>query len=406
MFDCVVIGGGPAGFFGAISLKQEDPSCSVLIVEKTEKLLSKVRISGGGRCNVTHSCFDVRTLCGNYPRGSQELISCFHTFQPRDMIAWLEQEGVLLKTEDDGRMFPVTDSSQTIIDALMQAADRFGIEIRTSHNVHDVEKIEGGFRLQIDDKPPIDTRTVLAATGSVRKMYDLLEKLGHTVVPLVPSLFTFNVPTSPLLDLSGIAVDPVRIELFDMQQDGPLLLTHWGFSGPAVLKLSAWGARKLFEQNYKATCSIYWLHPLTLDQIKQRLIETKEKEPNKQIGVFCPFSFPKNLWKRFLQILLISEERRYADISKKEIQTLSEKLYKDPYPIDGKTTYKYEFVTAGGVHLKEIDFKTMQSKKIPGLYFAGEVLNIDGITGGFNFQNCWTGGFIAGRAIAQVLRHG
>lgn len=402
-FDLVVIGGGPAGFFGAISAKTQNPNLSVCILEKTQALLSKVRISGGGRCNVTHACFDERMLCQNYPRGSKELLSAFMTFQPRQMIQWLEQEGVEVKTEEDGRMFPVTDSSETIIQALLQAAKRLGIEIQTSRNVEEIIKRNSLFELKISDLASISTKNLLIATGSSRKMLDTVQHLGHSISELVPSLFTFNIPTSPLLDLSGIAMEHVLVEVFDLKQEGPLLLTHWGFSGPAVLKLSAWGARKLFEHDYKAPCFIHWLYPLRLDQIKERLYEKRDIDPNKQLAAFCPFEFPKNLWKRMLKLVGIDEEKRYSELSNKEIQKLSEKLYKDRYEIDGKTTYKYEFVTCGGVKRSEIDWKTMQSKQVPGLYFAGEVLDVDGITGGFNFQNCWTTGYIAGGAIGNSL---
>ena len=405
----VVIGGGAAGFFGAITCKQANPSKRVILLEKTEQLLAKVRISGGGRCNVTHSCFDPALLIKNYPRGGKELLGPFHRFQVRDTIDWFQARGVELKTEPDGRMFPVTDSSETIINCLMQEAKDVGVEILTGVGVEGLglQKNASGFSLTLSQKEPqkapLECAKILIATGSNRKIMSLVEALGHTIEPLVPSLFTFNVPTSPLLELSGIAVESAHlsIEGTQLEQTGPLLVTHWGFSGPAVLKLSAWGAKELFAADYKAKLLINWLPKMSLTEIQKTLQKARDDGPTKQITVTCPVLLPKNLWKKFCALCSINDEMRYQALSNKLIGQLADKLHRDAYQIDGKTTYKQEFVTCGGTKLSEVNFKTMESKLVPGLYFAGEVLNIDGITGGFNFQNAWTTGYIAGQSLAE-----
>ena len=343
-----VIGGGAAGIFAALAAKKRAPHIPVVVLEKTAVLLSKVKISGGGRCNVTHACFDPKKLIENYPRGGQELLGPFHRFQPQDTIDWFEERGVKLKTEPDGRIFPTTDSSSTIINCLLNEAKKLGVEIRLRERI---------------DKPP--EGKLILATGSSLEGYKLAESFGHTIQPPVPSLFTFNVPTSPLKDLSGIAtIAKVTLVGSSFTQTGPLLITHFGFSGPAILKLSAWGARFLHEKNYHAEIEINWLP-----------------------GTKTLQELPKNLLKKFKQ--------------QPEIQKLESRLHHDRYQVDGKTTHKEEFVTCGGVTLKEIDFRTMESKLHPGLYFAGEILNIDGITGGFNFQNAWTTGYIACTSAAS-----
>ncbi|HUD01644.1 MAG TPA: NAD(P)/FAD-dependent oxidoreductase [Rhabdochlamydiaceae bacterium] len=392
--NLIVIGGGAAGIFAALAAKQAHPALSVLVLEKTAVLLSKVKVSGGGRCNVTHACFDPQQLVKNYPRGEKELLGPFHRFQPRDTIEWFESRGVKLKTESDGRMFPVTDSSSTIIDCLLSEARKLGVEIRQRQRV---EKIEKGFIVHLKDSPALNCTHLILATGSSPEGYASAESLGHTIQPPVPSLFTFNVPTSPLKELSGVSVEAATVDVGPFTQTGPLLITHFGFSGPAILKLSAWGARFLHEKNYRTPFSINWIPKLSQEELFRQLFQLKEQSPQKTLLSLNPFYLPKNLWKE-----LLANDKTLANLSKKELQDLSQKLHADIYQMDGKTTHKEEFVTCGGVTLKEVDFKTLQSKICPRLYFAGEVLNIDGVTGGFNFQNAWTTGYIAGTSIYSV----
>ena len=381
MYNWIVIGGGAAGVFGAISAATH--SSKVLLLEKSAVLLSKVRVSGGGRCNVTHSCFDPRQLASYYPRGSKELLGPFHRFQPRDTMEWFAARGVALKTEADGRIFPVNDDSETIIRALLAEAERVGVEIRLRQRVQAIVKQDDHFEITLKEGEPLRCRKLLLAMGSSAEGHVLAAQLGHTIQEPVPSLFTFNVPTSPLKELSGIAVEQVELQIggTKLVQRGPLLITHFGFSGPAVLKLSAWGARTFFAQNYKAELLINWLPDLSEEEIFEQLQQSKSPRP---------FNLPKNLLKELLGTP--SQQR-----SKKELRALAHRLHRDPYQIDGKTTNKEEFVTCGGVTLKEVDFQTMQSKICPKLFFAGEILDIDGVTGGFNFQNAWTTSFIAGQ---------
>lgn len=387
-YDLIVVGGGAAGIFAALSAKAAKPMARIALLEKSAVLLAKVRISGGGRCNVTHSCFDPAKLIQNYPRGSRELRGPFHRFQPRDTMQWFESRGTALKTESDGRVFPVTDSSETIIRTLLDEAKSLGIEIFLRQKIEKVEKQNSHFEVG-----PYTTQKLLLATGSSQEGHAWAAKLGHTIEKPVPSLFTFNIPTSPLKELSGISHDPVElsIEGTSLVQRGALLITHFGFSGPAALKLSAWGARALYEREYRVPLSVNWLPDETIPQTLDVLLELKKRSPQKTLLAENPFRFPKNLWNR-----LLSDERRLNDISQKDLQMLAKKLHADIYQVEGKTTHKEEFVTCGGVRLKEVDFKTMESKICPGLYFAGEILDIDGVTGGFNFQAAWTTGFIAG----------
>lgn len=400
MHDFIAIGGGAAGFFAAINTAIKHPTWRIAIIEKTLKVLSKVRISGGGRCNVTHACFEPLELVKNYPRGSKELIGSFTRFQPKDTIAWFEERGIALKTEEDGRMFPVTDSSETIISCFMQLVKKLKIELITGVNIEDIEKNGNHFVLNFNTSK-VTTRNLLLATGSQAKGYRLAEKMGHKIVPPVPSLFTFNVPSSPLLDLAGIAVNPVEVAIkkTNLKQKGPLLITHWGFSGPAVLKLSAFGARILSELEYQAVGSINWIPTVARDDLIDQFSYFKKNNPGKKFQLEELVSLPKNLLKRLSALADIPAEIRYAELSKLQIEKIVNLLLSYSFEMQGKTTYKQEFVTSGGVCLKEIDFKTMESKLIKRLYFAGEILDIDGITGGFNFQNAWTSAWL----VAQNL---
>jgi hypothetical protein len=389
----VVIGGGAAGIFAAIHAKKSSPTSTVIVLEKSKALLSKVRVSGGGRCNVTHSCFDPKELVKNYPRGHKELLGPFHTFGPQDTITWFESRGVKLKTEKDGRIFPVTDSSETIIHCLLKEAKEIGVDIRTLQKVGSISYADHKFTLGslvCDD--------LILCTGSSPDGLEFAKTLGHTIQKPVPSLFTFNVPTSPLKELSGITVDTVQASLpgTPWAQKGALLITHFGFSGPAILKLSAFAARDLFERNYKTPFSINWTGGLPLPKIAHTLQELKTKKPSQLLSTENTFYLPKNLWLTLLGPL---SQKKLADISLKELQALAEKLHDDRYLIEGKTTHKEEFVTCGGITLKEVNFKTMESRLCPGLRFAGEILDIDGVTGGFNFQNAWTTGYLAGLSL-------
>lgn len=382
-FDVIVIGGGAAGFFAALAAKLQRQT--VAILEKTAVLLSKVRISGGGRCNVTHACYDPVNLVKNYPRGHKELLGPFHRFGPKETIDWFESRGVSLKAEEDGRIFPVTNQSETIIDCLQKEANRLGVQIFLRQRI---EKIEKGFTIYAGQK--FTAKKIILATGSSKEGFVWSELLGHTIQQPVPSLFTFNVPNSPLEELSGVVIDPVLLTVGNFSQMGPVLITHFGFSGPAALKLSAWAARLLYEKNYSLDLNVNWLP--TTDSLRL-LTGLKKKMPNRTLLAENPFRFPKNFWKVFLKKW---GNKRLNDFSLRELDAISQKIHADIYSVSGKTTNKEEFVTCGGVALKEVSFKTMESKLCPGLFFAGEILDIDGVTGGFNFQNAWTTGFIAG----------
>lgn len=398
-----VIGGGAAGFFGAIASAEANSECRVILLEKNRQVLSKVRISGGGRCNVTHACFDPILLTQNYPRGGKALRGPFTRFQPRDTVQWFESRGVKLKTEGDGRMFPVTDNSTTIVNCLVEQVRAHGVELRTERGVSDFRKEGEKFHLTLSNGELLICDCVLVATGSSPKVYEWLQAFGHTIVPQVPSLFTFNVPTSPLLELSGIAVQDVRVALEGSEwvQRGAVLLTHWGFSGPAVLKLSAWAARDLHDRQYKTSLKINWLPSLSYEQVKNSLGTCRKESAQRLISVDSPFELPRKLWKALAEKGGIPSQLRWSSLSVAMLQELCKILTSDSYQIEGKSTYKEEFVTCGGVSLDEINFKTMESRVCPGLYFAGEVLDIDGVTGGFNFQSAWTTSWLAGQAMAK-----
>lgn len=402
-----VIGGGAAGFFGAIAAATANPNSQVTLYEAGPEPLAKVRISGGGRCNVTHHCFDPAQLVQNYPRGGKALRGAFSRFQPKDTVAWFARRGVKLKTEADGRMFPVTDDSATIVECLMGAARQAGVKIKTRSPVVGIEKVGNTFHLQMRGQEGYtECDRLLLATGSSPAGLRIAKSLGHHVEDSVPSLFTFNVSDKRLHQLSGVAVDPVTVRLKvaalkkPLEQTGPLLITHWGFSGPAVLKLSAWGARLLHTQRYKGELVVNWLPALSAEQIRADLQRAKREQSKKAIATFSPYSpISKRLWQYLLAQLDIDLATTWANISKKQINRLVQALTQGSYSVTGKGIFKDEFVTCGGVSLKAVNFKTMESRVCPGLYLAGEVLDIDGITGGFNFQSAWTTGWLAGQAM-------
>lgn len=399
MTTITVIGGGAAGIFTAIAAA----SCGarVTVLERTRQLLAKVRISGGGRCNVTHAAFDPKQLVQNYPRGRQELLGPFHHFQPEDTIAWFAQREVTLKTEEDGRIFPTTDSSETIINCLLTEARNLGVEIRLEQKISEVKKEGDHFEILFDDGSVLSCDKLLLATGSSPHGHAIARGFGHTIVSPVPSLFTFNVPTSPLLDLAGIAVADAEVAVkgFPVKQRGPLLLTHWGFSGPAPLKLSAWAARDLHDQNYRVDLVVNWTPSLSQDEVYQRLLRLKAERSQKRLENESLFGLPMNLWKRLVKLAEIAEQTPLSQVSNSHLRKVATLCSAGEFRVEGKTTYKQEFVTCGGVLLREVDFKRMESRLVEGLHFAGEVLDIDGVTGGFNFQNAWTTGWIAGHAM-------
>lgn len=397
----IVIGGGAAGFFGAIAAAENGHE--VTILEAASSVLAKVRISGGGRCNVTHSCFEPRDLVNSYPRGGKALRGPFTRFQPSDTIAWFESRGVRTKTEADGRMFPTTDDSATIVNCLQTAAEDAGVEIRLRANVAGIQKSDSSFNVTLQTGESIHADRILLATGGSRAGFELTSSLGHQIVPPVPSLFTFKVNDSRIKDLPGVAVEQVECQLVTstktFSQSGPILVTHWGLSGPAVLKLSAWAARELFDANYNALLRINWLAGSSADQVREQLNSFKISQAKKTIDSACPWQLPKRLWKSLVDHSLGEQPVRWAELSKKGSQTLVKELTAGEFQVTGKGVFKEEFVTCGGVDLNEVDFRTMESRLCPGLYFAGEILNIDGITGGFNFQNAWTTSWIAGNAM-------
>lgn len=410
---CVVIGGGAAGFFGAISAKEASLEnknggrLRVQLLERGATGLAKVKISGGGRCNVTHHCFDPRQLAQFYPRGHRELIGPFHRFQPRDTINWFARHGVELYPEEDGRMFPVTNSSQTIVDCLTHTAQRVGVELCYRSTVQSLEraypeKLDGGWWVHQEGKAPISAQSVLVATGSHNKVWEWIAHLGHHIAPPVPSLFTCTLPGSPLCELAGVTVDQVEVSLpqFGLSKRGAVVLTHWGLSGPAILRLSAWAARDLHDVDYQTNLAVDWLPEWHHEKIKEVLAVLRTEAPNRFLANESPFMLPRTLWKLLLLRAQLPAEIRLSRISNRQIAELTAVLKNDLHSMRGKSTYKEEFVTCGGVPLEEVHMQTMESKICPGLYFAGEVLNIDGETGGFNFQSAWTTSFLAGQAIA------
>lgn len=409
-YDIVVIGGGAAGFFAALAAAELNPDARAVILERNRNVLAKVRISGGGRCNVTHACFDPAELVAHYPRGADALRGPFARFQPRDTIAWFEARGVQLKTEGDGRVFPVTDDSATIVECLVGGARRAGIEIRANLPIAALRRVTDGFEIALADGAALTARRVLLATGSGPKGWQWARELGHTVVPPVPSLFTFEIGRTgdgpdPRLDgLAGVAVKAARIRLpgSDHQQAGPLLITHWGLSGPAALRLSAWAARELHECGYRAEIEISWLPESRDDQLRAALRDYKRSRGPQLVSAHSPFgALPHRLWRALAAAADVHDDQRWAKLPKANIEKLARELLHGRFIMTGKGEFKDEFVTCGGVALDEVDFRTMESKRVPGLHFAGEVLDIDGVTGGFNFQSAWTTGWLAGRAMVR-----
>lgn len=404
-FDIVIIGGGAAGFFTAINAAQFDENLSIAILERGKEVLSKVKVSGGGRCNVTHAEFLPDELVSHYPRGEKELLGPFHRFMTGDTVVWFEERGVNLKIEDDGRMFPVTDNSQTIIDCFISEAERLHVEILKGVSVKDVRKLESGWQVYTNKEIYLADKVVIA-TGSNPKIWSVLENLGHTIVSPVASLFTFNIKDPRISDLAGISTH-AYVEVLDkggntvLNSDGPLLITHWGMSGPAILKLSAWGARILAPLEYKFIIRVNWLPNYNEDELRVKLKSLKESDARKQVPTSNALGLPKRLWKKLVIAAGIEEKTVWADLNREQLRGLAEQLVAAKFEVSGKSTFKEEFVTAGGVELKEVNFKTFESRLHPGLYFAGEVLNIDAITGGFNFQNAWTGGYMVAQAIVQ-----
>lgn len=406
MKKVAIVGGGAAGFFCAINLARLNPSLKVCLLEKTDKLLSKVKISGGGRCNVTHYEFVTRELLKNYPRGKNELPSLFSRFAVGDTISWFAERGVDLHAEDDGRMFPNSNSSQTIIDCFLAEAKKYKVEIILHTDVKNISQNENGhFKLLLSNEKEIEANKVVITCGGFpkEKSYDWLTALGHTVVKPVPSLFTFNLKEKEITPLMGLSVPDASIKILNpkMEYRGPMLITHWGFSGPAILKLSAFAARELFAQNYEYKVRVKWLAEMDDNDLKESIDEWRQSNPKQQIASHNPFGFPKRLWEYFIQKASIKPEKILAELAKKDINKLIEVLMNDQYDCAGKTTYKEEFVTSGGIELSEIEFKTMESRLVKGLYFAGEVLNIDGITGGFNFQAAWSSAYVAAESISK-----
>jgi predicted Rossmann fold flavoprotein len=402
-FDLVVVGGGAAGFFTAINCAENHPGMRIAILERGQEVLGKVRISGGGRCNVTHACFEPNALVKNYPRGERELRGPFHQFCSGDTVEWFAQHGVELKTEADGRMFPLSNTSDTIVQCFTQSAKKLGIQVLLGQSVQEILPQETGWKIHtVSGNFSCDQ--LLLATGSNPKIWEMLQSLGHQMVAPVPSLFTFNCKDLRIANLMGVSTQAqIAVVGTKLQETGPLLITHWGMSGPAVLRLSAWGARLLAEKQYQFTVQINWLPEQTLEQTMVQLQRYRTELAKRMVQSKSPFELPNRLWESLTTAAGFQEQTKWADSTKMQLQQLAEQLCNCQFKVNGKSTFKEEFVTAGGIDLKEIQFKTMQSKRYSTLYFAGEIVDVDAITGGFNFQNAWTSGFIAAKAIVENL---
>lgn len=406
----IVVGGGAAGFFSAVNAARINPELKVTILEKSSKLLSKVRISGGGRCNVTHACFDIEEMIRRYPRGTHFVRKAFHHFFTTDTISWFKERGVELKTEADGRMFPVTDSSDTIIACLLKEADRYKVEIKMNADVKKIDmnnsEVNGkSFRVFLSDTMVMQADFICIACGGYPKaaQFDWLKQSGHTIVEPLPSLFTFNMPGNSITGLMGVSVEKamVKIRGTKFSEQGPLLITHWGMSGPAILKLSAWAARELAQQVYHFTITVSWITSFTEQTLREEWSTLRQQYAAQKITTRNPFQLPNRLWEYLVTCSGINAEQRWSDLQAKQQNALIRNLTMQEFEVKGKTTFKEEFVTCGGITLSEVDVNTMQSKKLAGLFFAGEVLDVDGITGGFNFQHAWTSGWIAAKGIGE-----
>lgn len=406
MYDLIVVGGGAAGFFAAISYAElAEESVSVLILEKSPEVLQKVSISGGGRCNVTHDCHDPREFVTYYPRGEKTLPGPFHQWNAADMMDWLEARGIELKVENDGRIFPTTDDSQTIIDCFLNEAEQNNIEIRCRETVTSVDKDNDSFVTTLNSGEEILSQKLLLATGGIRNVsgQEIAESFGHSVLPAAPSLFTFRISDKRIEELAGISVASGSAKVVDtnLAEVGPVLITHWGLSGPAILKLSARAARELQARNYKFHVAINWTDQPNFNSVFDRLMEFGEETGRQSVKANSKFGVPSRLWRSLCESVGISADLKWANASKAELSKLANELAEGRFKVTGKSMNKDEFVTCGGINLKEVDFKTMQSKLVSGLYFAGEVLDIDGVTGGFNFQSAWTTGRIVGKSLAS-----
>jgi predicted Rossmann fold flavoprotein len=406
--DIIIIGGGAAGFFAAINIAEQNPELSVAILERGKEGLQKVKISGGGRCNVTHAEFMPSELVMNYPRGEKELLGPFHTFMTGDTIAWFEARGVDLKIEEDGRMFPVSNSSQTIIDCFLSEADKHNVEVLFNHSVKSIQNCHtkrsrsaSDYNFEIETSQGIlECKKVVVATGSNPKIWKLLEDLGHNIIQPVPSLFTFDIKDKRIKDIPGVVAKNVEVKVVDtdLYSEGPLLITHVGMSAPAILKLSAFGAVELAKLNYNFKIEVNFIRQ-DFESCLEQLKAFKQEFAKKTIVNSTQFDLPKRLWKQLVLASDINETERWADINKNQLEGLSSQLTAAIFQVTGKSTFKEEFVTAGGIDLKEVNFKTFESKRIPNLFFAGEVINVDAVTGGFNFQNAWTGAYIVSQSI-------
>ncbi|MEI7757793.1 MAG: NAD(P)/FAD-dependent oxidoreductase [Bacteroidota bacterium] len=401
----IVIGGGAAGFFCAVNAARMKPDLEVIVIEKSNKLLSKVKVSGGGRCNTTHACFEIPELAKKYPRGQQFLKKAFHYFNTTDTIQWFADRKVELVAEADGRMFPATNDSQTIINCLLNEADKYGVKVFMQTEIKVIEKKENQFVLFSANGKEFLADDLCIACGGFPKavMFDWLVKLGHTIELPVPSLFTFNMPGNKISDLMGLSVPMATVKIMGTKlvEQGPLLITHWGMSGPVILKLSAWGARILADKSYQFTIMVNWLSNDTEQGLRESWHNLRNELAAQKMANKNPFGLPNRLWNYLLNLSEIKEETRWADLPSKEQNKLIKNLTAGEFTVNGKTTFKEEFVTCGGIKLNEIDPNTMQSKKVDHLFFAGEIMDIDGVTGGFNFQNAWTSGWIAANAISK-----